>query len=62
MLQAITQTINGNIALCVAQNLASENELIISKPVNAWTAADQARFAAKSPTLFLLGVTQGARS
>lgn len=62
MLQAITQNVNGNIALCVAQNLASENELIISKPVNAWTAADQARFATKSPTLFLLGVTQGGRS
>jgi 16S rRNA (cytidine1402-2'-O)-methyltransferase len=62
MLQAITQNINGNIALCVAQNLASENEFIISKPLNAWTTADQARFAAKSPTLFLLGVTQGSRN
>ena len=62
LLQAITQNINGNIVLCVAQNLASENELIVSKPVNAWTATDRARFATKSPTLFLLGVTQGSRS
>lgn len=62
LLQAITQNINGSIALCVAQNLASENELIVSKPVSAWTAADQARFATKSPTLFMLGITQTARS
>ena len=62
LLQAITQNVNGNIALCVAQNLASENELIVSKPLSTWTAADQARFATKAPTLFLLGVTQTTRS
>ncbi len=55
MLSAIQKHISGEIALCIAQNLASNGERIVAKPVDKWSEADAAWVAEKSPALFLLG-------
>jgi 16S rRNA (cytidine1402-2'-O)-methyltransferase len=55
MLDAIRTEVSGGTVLCVAQNLASEGERIVSKPLNTWTGADFASVGAKDPALFLLG-------
>lgn len=54
MLAAICDQLRG-IDLCVGQNLGSEGEQIVCKPVREWTAGDRQRFAGKHPSLFLLG-------
>jgi len=59
MLAALRGALSGDIALCVAQNLASAGERILSKPLNQWSDADAASFAEKAPTLFLIGRSQG---
>jgi 16S rRNA (cytidine1402-2'-O)-methyltransferase len=56
MLSAIKQSIGGATILCVAQNLASAGERVVSKPVSEWSNADATWVGEKSPTLFLLGV------
>jgi 16S rRNA (cytidine1402-2'-O)-methyltransferase len=55
LIEAIRKNVAGDIVLCVAQNLASEGECIVAKPINAWSAADTARVHGKAPALFLLG-------
>jgi 16S rRNA (cytidine1402-2'-O)-methyltransferase len=55
MLAAIRANVSGTTVLCVAQNLASDGERVMSKPLSAWTPSDFERMSAKEPTLFLLG-------
>jgi 16S rRNA (cytidine1402-2'-O)-methyltransferase len=55
MLEAIRVNVSGNTVLCVAQNLASDGERVISKALSTWTKADFEGLGAKEPTLFLLG-------
>jgi 16S rRNA (cytidine1402-2'-O)-methyltransferase len=55
MLDAIRAIVSGNTVLCVAQNLASDGERVISKVLNAWTNEDFASVSTKEPALFLLG-------
>jgi 16S rRNA (cytidine1402-2'-O)-methyltransferase len=55
MIEAIRANVSGNTALCAAQNLASENERVVSKSLSAWTKADIESISGKEPTLFLLG-------
>jgi 16S rRNA (cytidine1402-2'-O)-methyltransferase len=55
LIAAIKATINGEVALCLAQNLASENEQVCSKLLAKWSTADLGRFESRSPALFLLG-------
>ena len=58
MIDAIRQTVSGNIDLCVAQALSTARETIVCKQIGAWTDADRMRLSQKEPTLFLLGVRQ----
>jgi 16S rRNA (cytidine1402-2'-O)-methyltransferase len=55
MIAAIRANVSASIALCVAQNLASEGEQIIAKTVSKWNENDVATVSAKEPALFLLG-------
>jgi 16S rRNA (cytidine1402-2'-O)-methyltransferase len=55
MLDAIRTNVSGSIVLCAAQNLASEGERVIAKPLSAWMKADVESISGKEPTLFLLG-------
>jgi 16S rRNA (cytidine1402-2'-O)-methyltransferase len=55
MLSAIQKNMGGDIALCIAQNLASAGERIAAKSIGQWSNADAAWVAEKSPALFLLG-------
>jgi 16S rRNA (cytidine1402-2'-O)-methyltransferase len=55
MLAAIQKNVSGEIALCIAQNLASVGERIAAKPIRQWSNADADWVAEKSPALFLLG-------
>lgn len=57
MLGAICDSVV-NAGLCVAQNLGTSQQMISSKPVRDWSAADRERFSGKEPTLYLLGVAQ----
>ncbi|TAG74898.1 MAG: SAM-dependent methyltransferase [Burkholderiales bacterium] len=55
MLESIRGNVSAATALCVAQNLASEGEQIISKTLNAWSEMDFEQVSVKDPALFLLG-------
>jgi 16S rRNA (cytidine1402-2'-O)-methyltransferase len=55
LIDAIQKNVTGDIALCVAQNLASTGEHIVAKALNAWTKHDVDAVSAKEPALFLLG-------
>jgi 16S rRNA (cytidine1402-2'-O)-methyltransferase len=55
MLAAILQNVASKTVLCVAQNLASEGERIVAKPVDQWSKQDADWVGEKSPALFLLG-------
>jgi len=55
MIASIKSSVSGEVALCVAQNLAADNEQVCSKPIAKWTGADVERFESRSPALFLLG-------
>ena len=55
MFAAIKKNVSGDVALCIAQNLASEGERIATKPINAWTAHDGSWVSAKVPALWLIG-------
>ncbi len=61
MLDATVRTLARDTTLCVAQNLASEGELIACQPIVRWTEALRRQFQTKSPTLFLIGRPQAAR-
>lgn len=55
LLEAIRKNVSSDTALCVAQNLASEGEFIVAKPISAWSAAESERVSRKAPALYLLG-------
>jgi 16S rRNA (cytidine1402-2'-O)-methyltransferase len=55
MIEAICANVSGSAVLCAAQNLASDDERVISKSMSAWTKADIESISGKEPTLFLLG-------
>ncbi|MGL4233381.1 MAG: SAM-dependent methyltransferase [Casimicrobium sp.] len=55
IMEAIRKQIAGDVVLCVAQNLASEGERVVAKPVGAWNAKDVENVSGKAPALFLLG-------
>jgi 16S rRNA (cytidine1402-2'-O)-methyltransferase len=55
MMEAIRANVSASTVLCAAQNLASEGERVIAKPLNAWTKTDAESISGKEPTLFLLG-------
>jgi 16S rRNA (cytidine1402-2'-O)-methyltransferase len=55
MLEAIRANVSANTVLCVAQNLASDRERVISKALVEWSKVEFARLGGKDPALFLLG-------
>jgi 16S rRNA (cytidine1402-2'-O)-methyltransferase len=55
MFAAIKQNVSATTILCVAQNLASTGERVVSKAVNEWSNEDSDWVGDKSPALFLLG-------
>jgi 16S rRNA (cytidine1402-2'-O)-methyltransferase len=55
LIEAIRKNIAGDVVLCIAQNLASEGECVIARPLSAWEASDIERVIVKAPALFLLG-------
>jgi 16S rRNA (cytidine1402-2'-O)-methyltransferase len=56
IIEAIRKNVAADVVLCVAQNLASEGECVIAKPINVWNATEIERVNGKAPALFLLGV------